>query len=224
MKLCEITFIYWPPSSVRHLQSKHPYRSIMTHKYIFKTTEDTWGPNLASFLFGRGGGLEAKQNTAVTPACDPRRQESSGTPLRFPPHIEGPLPLSSFTPNPTARPATSRLTSNFLPGWSRRVGRLPAVHFIPASPTVLDALALNFHPPPKHTQHPPRAEPQLQKWERPLGNSAPLSQHALPFTSPVPPAPCHCMRIALGRLMQLSIFNMWAGYWSKRQVQKQDKM
>lgn len=88
---------------------------------------------------------------------------------------------------------------------------VPAAHFTPASPSALDTLALNFHPHRLNLPNTHRAEPQPQKWDRPLGNSDPLSQHTLPFTS-ASAWESHWD----AAVMQLSIYNMWAGHWSKK--------
>ncbi len=133
------------------------------------------------------------------------------------------LPLSSFMSNPTAPQAASRLTPNFLSGWILRAAgsQWPTLSLHP-----LNALALNLYPPPKQTQSPPRAQPQHQKWSDlwetllHFPNTHFLSQAPIPPGHSRPPSAWESHWDTSSRLMQVSIFNIQARPWSKRQLWK----
>ncbi len=117
------------------------------------------------------------------------------------------LPLSSFTSNPTAPQAASRLTPNFLSGWILRAAgsQWPTLSLHP-----LNALALNLYPPPNKPEPTP-GPTAASEVERPLGtllhfpNTHFLSQAPIPPGHSRPPSAWESHWDTSSRLMQVSI-------------------
>lgn len=182
---------------------------ISTHKYIFKKNRGYLGTKFIRFPLWKRWGIGSKTKHS----CD-SSMCAVAHPCAF-------LPLSSFTSNPTAPPAASRLTPNFLPGW---ILRAAGSQWSTLSLHPLDALTLTFHP---HLNK-PNAHPGPNRsfrsgsdlWETLLHfpNTHFLSQAPVPPAHSRPPSAWESHWDASSHLMQVSIFNMRARPWRKRQL------
>lgn len=103
-----------------------------------------------------------------------RCQERTDTPL----HIASRLPLRCFSRNPAALPPASGLTFNFLPGPGLGARAAPCG---PLYPSVRLTPGCTL---PAWLTLDPQGSAGIKEPGQPLGNPAPLSQPALPFTSP----------------------------------------